>query len=339
MVARTAPRAGGPDDHPPITSVDTTFDTFARVTTPEDALQAANERDGVHPGYRALHAKGTLFKGTFAPTPAAARLSRAAHLRDGPVPLTARVSNGSGDPGEPDYAPDVRGLAVKLYLPNGSRTDIVAQSAPRFPVPDPAGFVELLRATTPGPAIAWRFPLFLARNPRAARDLPSNLATLRPPVSYATLRYYAIHAFKWVDAEGVASYVRYTLVPEAGEARLTPFEARKRGRDYLRDEMLERVAREPVRFRLELQVGDPHDDVDDPRSVWPDDRERLDGGTIEIVEPDLEREQGDDILVFDPTRIVDGIELTNDPVLRFRTQAYSASVLARTGVHRPDKLA
>src|SRR6188472_1855282 len=51
-------------------------DTFARVTTPEDALQAANERDGVHPGYRALHAKGTLFKGTFTPTPAAARLSR-----------------------------------------------------------------------------------------------------------------------------------------------------------------------------------------------------------------------------------------------------------------------
>lgn len=29
------------------------------------------------------------------------------------------------------------------------------------------------------------------------------------------------------------TYVRYTLVPEAGEARLTPFQARKRGRDKL----------------------------------------------------------------------------------------------------------
>ena len=309
------------------------------MTTPEDALQAANERFGVHPGYRALHAKGTLFKGTFAPTPAAARLSRAAHLQDGPVPLTARVSNGSGDPDEPDYAPDVRGLAVKIYVPDGSRTDIVAQSAPRFPVPDPTGFVELLRAAKPGPAMAWKLPLFLARNPRAARDLPQNFAALRPPVSYATCRYFAIHAYRWVDAKGGATYVRYTLVPEAGEARLTPFEARRRGRDYLRDEMLERVGREPVRFRLELQVGDPHDDVDDPRSVWPDSRERLDDLDRAAVEPDLEREQGDDVLVFDPTRVVDGIELTNDPVLRFRTQAYSASVLARTGVHRPDKLA
>jgi catalase len=103
--------------------------------------------------------------------------------------------------------------------------------------------------------------------------------------------------------------------------------------------MLERVTHEPVRFRLELQVGDPNDDVDDPRSVWPDSRERLDGGAVEIAEPDLERERGDDILVFDPTRVVDGIELTDDPVLRFRTHAYAASVLARTGVHRPDKLA
>jgi catalase len=237
------------------------------VTTPEDSLAAANERFGKHPGYRALHAKGTLFQGTFTPTPAAARLSRAAHLQDGPVPLTARVSNGSGDPDDPDYTPDVRGLAIKLDLPNGSRTDIVAQTAPRFPVADPAGFNELLLASEPGPAMAWRFPLILARNPRAARDLPLNLAALRPPVSYATRRYYAIHAYKWIDAEGRVSYVRYTLVPEAGEANLTPFEARRRGRDYLREEMLERVARAPVRFRLELQIGDPDDDVDEPRSV------------------------------------------------------------------------
>jgi catalase len=103
--------------------------------------------------------------------------------------------------------------------------------------------------------------------------------------------------------------------------------------------MLERLARAPARFRLELQIGDPHDDVDDPRSVWPSSRQRVDAGTIEITEPDLEREKGNDILVFDPTRVVDGIELTDDPALRFRTHAYAASVLARTGVPRPEKLA
>jgi catalase len=309
------------------------------VTTPQDAIDAAHERFGAHPGYRALHAKGTLFKGTFTATPEAATFSRAAHLQGDPIPLTARVSNGSGDPDEPDWAPDVRGLAVKLYLPDGARTDIVAQTAPRFPVPDPAGFNELLRAGNPGPAMAWKFPWFLARNPRAALDLPRSIAALRPPVSYATRRYYAIHAFKWIDGDGGERYVRYTLIPEAGEASLSPWEARRRGRDYLRDEILERVARGPARFRLELQIAADGDEVDDPRSVWPDDRQRVDAGRIELTEPDTEREAGDDILVFDPTRVVDGIELSDDPVLRFRTRAYSASVLARSGAQRPEKLA
>jgi catalase len=309
------------------------------VTTPQESVDAAHARFGAHPGYRALHAKGTLFKGTFTATPEAARLSRAKHLQGDPVPVTARVSNGSGDPEEPDYVPDVRGLAVKLYLPDGSKTDIVAQTAPRFPVADPAGFNALLRASKPGPAMAWKLPLFLARNPRAARILPKNLGALRPPASYATRRYYPIHAFKWIDADGGERYVRYTLIPEAGEANISPKEARQRGRDYLRDEILERVARSPVRFRLEVQIADPHDDVDDPRSVWSDSRERVTVGSIDLTEPETERETGDDILVFDPTRVVDGIELSNDPVLQFRTHAYSASVEARSGAQRPNKLA
>ena len=49
---------------------------------------------------------------------------------------------------------------------------------------------------------------------------------------------------------------------------------------------------------------------------------------------ETEREKDGDILVFDPTRVVDGIELSDDPVLRFRSDAYSASVLERSGVAR-----
>ena len=41
-----------------------------------------------------------------------------------------------------------------------------------------------------------------------------------------------------------------------------------------------------------------------------------------------------DIVVFDPMRVTDGIEASDDPVLRFRTLAYSASVKLRTGVER-----
>ena len=53
-------------------------------------------------------------------------------------------------------------------------------------------------------------------------------------------------------------------------------------------------------------------------------------GTLELTGLDTERETGGDVLVFDPSRVVDGIELSDDPVLRFRPEAYSGSVEHRT---------
>ena len=299
------------------------------TATAQDATAAANEVFGRHPGHRALHAKGTLLKGTFTATPDAAPLTRAAHMQGGTVPATIRVSNGSGNPDQPDYKPDVRGLAVKLYLADGERTDIVAQTAPRFPVHTPDEFIELLRAQRPGAAMAWKLPSFLARHPDVIPRLPPNLPSLRPPVSYATCNYYAIHAFKFVDAQGGSRHVRYTLLPEAGDHRIGPREAKRRGRDYLQKEIRARIAQAPVRFTLELQIADGGDRVEDPASAWPKQRRRVRAGTLEISDLETERETGSDVLVFDPTRVIDGIELSDDPVLRFRARAYSDSVAQR----------
>lgn len=306
------------------------------MATPDQAVDAINERFGRHEGHRALHAKGILCKGAFTATPQGAALTRAAHMQGEPVAATVRFSNGSGDPGIPDYAPDVRGMATKLYLADGSRTDIVAQTAPRFPVRTPDGFVRFLRATKPGPSQLWKLPLFLARHREALPGLRANAAALKPPASYATRRYYAIHAFRWVDSGGGTRHVRYRWQPAAGERNLSADEAKSRGRDYLREEIRARLGREPVRFELELQIAAPDDAVDDPTSPWRDDRETVVGGTLELTELETGRETGGDILVFDPTRVVDGIELTDDPVLRFRTHAYSASIERRSGAPRSE---
>jgi catalase len=298
--------------------------------TPADATRAANEAFGRHPGYRALHARGTLLKGTFTATPQAAALTRAAHMQGDSVPVTVRVSNGGGDPDIPDHVPDVRGLAIKFYLPDGGRTDIVAQSAPRFPVHTPEAFVELLRAQKRSPAMVWKLPLFLARHPEAIVRLPPNLPALRPVQSYATCRFYAIHAYRFLDSGGGSHFVRYTFLPAAGDHRLSPREAKHRGADYLQQEIRERVAREPVRFDLRLQIAQPGDNVDDPASAWPSSRQQVSAGTIELTALDTERETGGDVLVFDPSRVTDGIECSEDPVLRFRPAAYSDSVAKRT---------
>jgi catalase len=105
---------------------------------------------------------------------------------------------------------------------------------------------------------------------------------------------------------------------------------RKRDRDYLQQELRERLEAGPIRFRLEVQVAMPGDPTDDPSAAWPSSRWRVDAGTLEVTGLETDRETGGDVLVFDPTRVTDGIELSDDPVLRFRSPAYSASVARRT---------
>src|SRR6266540_3592268 len=65
-------------------------------------LVAAVHRDagGIFAGFRAAHAFGRIYAGTFTPTPAAKALSRAAHFQGTPVPVTARLSGANRPPRE-----------------------------------------------------------------------------------------------------------------------------------------------------------------------------------------------------------------------------------------------
>ena len=299
------------------------------MISPEQAVDAINARFGRH-GLRSLHAKGTLCKGTFTATPEAARLTRAAHMQGDPIDVTVRFSNGSGDPSSPDYAPDVRGMAVKFYLPDGSRTDIAAQTVPRFPVRTPDEFIGLLRANVPGVSRFWRMPAFLATHLYALPALRESGAGIKRHASYASPRYYGLHAFKWTDADGGERHVRYRWLPEASERSLSKDDAESRGVDHLQDDLRKRLEGGGVRFTLEVQIAEEGDPVDDPNAAWPDERERVPVGTLEVTGLETGRETGDDVLVFDPTRMTDGIEVTDDPILKFRPRAYSASGERRT---------
>lgn len=297
------------------------------TVTPKQAVDAANEAFGRHPRYRALHAKGIVCRGTFTATPAAARLTRAVQMRGDSVPATIRFSNGSGAPHAPDNVPDVRGMAVKLGALDGSKTDIVAQSLPWFAFHDADGFVEFVRAQRRGPSMAWRFPAYLIRHPQMINALRVDAPALRVPASYVSLRYYGIHAFRWIAADDSSHYVRYEWVPGDGDRRLGAREARGRGRDFLQQGLRERLSRGIARFTLELQIAAPGDPVDDPSKRWPPERERVDAGTLEIVEVDEVADQNE--LIFDPANATDGIDLSNDPVLQFRPKAYSESISRR----------
>src|SRR3954447_3547043 len=79
-------------------------------------------------GKRTLHAKGRLYGGTFTPTPEAGELGRAGHLQE-PTPVLVRWSNAGGNAGVPDARPDIRGMAVKFRLRDGTATDLLGQTS------------------------------------------------------------------------------------------------------------------------------------------------------------------------------------------------------------------
>lgn len=279
------------------------------------------------PEQRAVHARGVVLAGHFTAAPVAARLTRAAPMQGTAVPVLARFSGSSGLAFWPDFLPDARGLAVSLEVPGEGRCDIVAASLPRFPVATPEAFLELVRALRPGPGMAWRLPRFLLRHPRVLRSLPANAWSLaRPPASYASMTYHAIHAFTWVTPYGSERHVRYRWMPE--ERRwLTWPRAVWRGARYLEVELRERLRRGAIRMHLQVQVARPGDSLADPSQPWPSSRDIVTVGTMELLS--IVEDAGD--VAFDPLRLVDGIVASADPVLHFRREVYALAAAERAG--------
>lgn len=290
-----------------------------------DRLRAAFGRPvGFDTRHRTLHAKGLFYAGTFVATPRAAELCTAGHLQGDEVPILVRWSNGGGNHRAPDRSPDVRGMSVSFKLPDGTATDLLGQTAPRFPVRTPDEFIAFTEAAVK-PA---RMPGFLLRHRHAVAPLLANARAkaLAPPASYAVVTYNPVHAYRWLAPDGTGSWVRYLLRPRASTEPEGTFE----GRDRLRSELAARLAAGPVSYTLEVSVAGADDDPHDPMSTWRP-REVFDAGTLTVtdVADDPEAEGG--VVVFDPTRVVDGIELSDDPILHYRAGAYSESVKRRLG--------
>jgi len=296
-------------------------------------VDVINATYGSHTGHRAVHAKGVLCSGTFTATGSASALSRAPHFAGGPVRAHVRFSNGSGVPTIPDGTRDARGMAVKFYLPGGKTTDIVALSLPVFFTRTPEDLLAFNEARRPDPATGQpdieKVGAFLAEHPET---VPAVTAAIShpAPASYAGITYHSIHAFGFVAADDSVRYGRYHLVPEGGDETITEEEAAAKPPDYLREELDARLQRGPAAFHLEAQLAADGDPLDDPTAEWPPEREVVGLGRLEITALAFDREQGDDILVFDPTRVPDGIILTDDKILLARPGAYSVSVARRT---------
>jgi catalase len=224
-------------------------------------------------------------------------------------------------------------MGVKVYLPDSTTTDIVALSLPVFFVRTPEDLIAFNAARRPdhetGQPDLEKVGAFLAAHPETVPAVTAAMEAT-PPESYARLTYHGVHAFGFVDGAGHRRHGRYHLVPDAGESAISDDDAGGRDRDYLGAELAERLAADPVVFHLDVELAAPGDPVDDPTAVWGDGHDRLQVARIDVTGLAFDRERGGDILVFDPIRVTDGIELTDDPVLHARSGAYRVSVSRRT---------
>jgi catalase len=286
---------------------------------------------GGKPGFRPVHAKGIVCQGTFAPSRDAATISKAAHFQGAPVPITVRFSDGAPDPSIPDNSPDAgpRGMAIRFHLPGDGKADIVALSHNGFAVGTPEEFLALqqaIAATNPSQPHPWPIEVFLGARPLALKFV---MGSRTIPASFATESFFSNDSFIFVDKNGVKQAGRYKILPVAGQQNLSDTEAKARSVNFLVEELKTRLASGPIQFRLVVQLPNPGDPTHDPSLVWPEDRKTIDAGTISITSIVADSAGAEKGLVFDPTHLTDGIELSDDPLPALRARVYSLSAAHR----------
>jgi catalase len=242
-----------------------------------------------------------------------------------------RFSDFAGIPTVPDGDPNAspRGMAVRFHLPDGTDTDIVAHSYNGFPARTVEEFLDFARAlAASGPGVPGPKPIeaFLADHLPARAFAEAAKPT---PASFVKESYHAVNSFRFIDRDGTSRYGRYHIRPVDGEEHLSTSDATRRPPDFLFQELERRLAKGPAAFRLFLQMPVPGDQTSDGSLPWPEDRPKVELGTIEVTSLVADSKAVERELVFDPTRLTDGIELSDDPMPLARSAIYAISYQRR----------
>lgn len=301
---------------------------------------------GTLPGYRRAHARGIVFHARFTPSAQIRDLTTAEHFQGPDVPALVRLSNGSGNPYVPDKRPGNRGavlgLAVRFALASGDYSTWAAANIEAFPARSAEEFISLTRLQRSnqrtGKPRAAHLLAFLLHH----RDLlPAfkNMHRLRPTESFATTRFNGLHTYYLVAADRKKRAFRYSWVPDAGYQGLSVRALLEWPPQYLISEIKQRPsAGWTLEFTLENHDSPLHHDANrlsadeaGPRSKG---GERMIAGRLELVKP-FEDQASVENLLFDPTKVVPGIELSDDPILHLRSAVYAVSLERRILERQP----
>lgn len=295
-----------------------------------DEFQRVN---GTYSGFRRNHAKGVCVRGFFDSNGQGARLSKAVVFQAGRVPVIGRFSIGGGDPYAGDELSTVRGLGLQFSLSDGEEWRTAMVNLPVFPFKDAQAFYGNLVASEPDPKTHQPDPAkmaaFAANNPETVRAL-GIIKSHAPSSGFDNSTFYGLNAFRFTNADGTTTPVRWSLAP------VQPFEAASatgatQDKNFLFDALIASILQHPLQWHLILTVGQPGDPTDDATIPWPDGRETVDVGTLTLDSVESEETSPARDINFDPLVLPAGIAPSDDPLLSARSAIYSQSFTRRAG--------
>ncbi|PQA59723.1 catalase [Siphonobacter curvatus] len=300
---------------------------------------------------RVVHARGSGAHGVFKVYESMAHLTKAQFLNDPSLetPVFVRFSTVAGSRGSTDLARDVRGFAVKFYTQEGN-FDLVGNNMPVFFIQDAIKFPDLIHAVKPEPdneipqaaSAHDTFWDFISLMPESAHMVMWAMSDRALPRSYRMMEGFGVHTFRFVNAEGVSSFVKFHWKPLLGVHSVAWDEAQNisgKDPDFHRRDLWDAIESGHFpEWELGVQIVAEEDefkfdfDLLDSTKIIPEELvpvQRIGKLTLNR-NPDnffAETEQ----VAFHLGHVVPGIDFTNDPLLQGRLFSYTDTQLLRLG--------
>jgi catalase len=300
---------------------------------------------------RVVHARGSAAHGVFKPYKSMVQYTSAGFLQDPEIetPVFVRFSTVAGGAGSADTARDARGFAVKFYTQEGIY-DLVGNNIPVFFIQDAIKFPDLIHALKPEPHNGMpqaasahdTFWDFASLMPETTHMLMWVMSDRAIPRSLRMMEGFGIHAFRFINAQGVSHFVKFHWKPKLGVHSLAWDEAQKlagKDADFHRRDLWEAIdSGNFPEWELGVQIVDEGKeaelgfDILDATKLIPESQVpvQLIGKMTLNRNPDnffAETEQ----VAFHPGHLVPGIDFSNDPLLQGRLFSYTDTQLSRLG--------
>lgn len=300
---------------------------------------------------RVVHARGSGAHGVFKVYESLDAVTKAKFLLDPSLetPVFVRFSTVAGSKGSSDLARDVRGFAVRFYTQEGN-FDLVGNNMPVFFIQDAIKFPDLIHAVKPEPdneipqaaSAHDTFWDFISLVPESAHMVMWVMSDRAIPRSLRMMEGFGVHTFRFIDAKGKSSFVKFHWKPLLGVHSVAWDEAQNisgKDPDFHRRDLWDAIESGAFpEWELGIQVVPEEDefkfefDLLDPTKLIPEELvpvQRVGKMTLNR-NPDnffAETEQ----VAFHLGNIVPGIDFTNDPLLQGRLFSYTDTQLLRLG--------